>query len=66
MPRSIYRCLVTHFSVEVVYKASHEVALNVVLVGESGEVVGELIVGSDDGTMTRLVELGSAGTAEYL
>lgn len=56
----------THLSVEVVWQAAEELALDGVLLCEQGQVVAEFVVGGDDGAFAILVKLGAAGAAEDL
>ena len=56
----------TDLCIEVVGQVVEELALDGVLLGEQGEVVAQLVVGGDDGSLAVLVELRPAGTAEDL
>lgn len=56
----------THLSVEVVWQAAEELALDGVLLCEQGQVVAEFVVGGDDGAFAVLVKLGAASAAEDL
>jgi len=55
-----------NFRIKVIRHGFFKAALDGILAGEQGEIVGQLVVRSDDGAVTRFVELGSSGTAENL
>lgn len=58
--------MVGYLSIKVVNKTRYEVALNVVLIGEYGEVVSELIMCSDDCATSWCVKLRPSSSAKDL
>ncbi len=56
----------THLSIKVVGEALHKLALNGLLAGQQGQVVGQLVMCGDDGALPIRVKLGPAGTAKDL
>lgn len=58
--------MVLYLSIKVVDKTCYEVALNVVLIGEYGKVVGELIMSGDDCATPRGVKLRPSSSAKDL
>ena len=55
-----------HLSVKIIGQQVGEAALDGVLVGQQRQVVGQLVLGRDDGAVAGLVELRSAGAPENL
>ena len=55
-----------HLSIKVVCETGHKLRLNGVLTREQREVVGELVMGGEDGAMAKLVKLRPSCTAKDL
>ena len=66
MTTTLARARVTCLCIEVVGQALEELALDGVLLGEQGEVVAQLLVCGDDGSLAVLVELWTPGPPEDL
>jgi len=61
-----YMMTVSYFSIEVVRETGNKLALNWLLTCEQGEVVGQFLVGRNDGSFAVVVKLRSSGTAKDL
>ena len=58
--------IVTYLSIQVVYKAGHQLALDWLLPCQQGEVVGQFIMGCNDGPLSMVVKLWPSCPAKDL
>lgn len=61
-----YMMTVSYLSIEVVREAGNKLALDWLLTCEQGEVVGQFLVGRNDGSFAIVVKLRSSRTAKDL